>query len=143
MQTKKNGFTIVELLAVIVVLAIIITVASSSVISVVNNSRKKMASEVRNNLKESALTYSMDHLHLEKCDPIFSEEMVNNNITNLNASSNATCIQKVTVEEVKNAGVFEDKRGFCDNSDVVIIYRYNSGEYSEYKAYVSDDACNN
>ena len=143
MQTKKNGFTIVELLAVIVVLAIIITIASSSIISVVNNSRKKMASEVRNNLKEAALTYSMDHLHLEKCSIPFSEEMANNNITNLNKSNNANCIKRITVEDIKKEGVFEDNRGFCDNTDIVIVYRSNSGEYSEYKAYVSDDACNN
>ena len=143
MQKKKNGFTIIELLAVVVVLAIIITIASSSIISVVNNSRKKMASEVRNNLKETALTYSLDNINLEKCSTTFSEEMAKNNVANLNQTTNAKRIKKLTVKDLKNAGLFEDKRGFCKDTDVVVIYRYSTASYSEYRAYVSDDACNN
>ena len=38
---KKNGFTLVELLAVIVVLAIIMIIAIPSVLDVMNTARKK------------------------------------------------------------------------------------------------------
>ena len=39
-MNKKNGFTLVELLAVIVILAVILVIAVPSIISTINESRK-------------------------------------------------------------------------------------------------------
>lgn len=142
MKKKNSGFTLVELLAVIVILATIITIASSSVIAIMNKARKNMAREVRNNLAETALTYATENSYLEKCSVEFSKEVYeNNNIANLN--NNTSCFKRVTVVELKNEGLFEDARGFCNNDDIVIVYRYNDGVNSEYKTYVSENACNN
>ncbi len=141
MEEKKNGFTIVELLAVLVVLAIIITIASMAIFSAVNQSRKKMASEVRKNLQEVALMYVMENFRLEKCSVQFSEEIYENqDISDIDG--NANCLRQVTVKELKDSGLFEEKRDFCNDTDVAIVYRYNNGQNSEYKSYVSDNACN-
>lgn len=142
MKRKNSGFTLVELLAVIVVLAIIITVASSGIIAIMNKSRKNMAREVISNLEEVAISYALDNYHLETCSVEFSKEIyVDKNINHLN--DNANCFKRVTVEEVINEGLFEDARGFCEKSDIVIVYRYNDGANSEYKAYISENVCNN
>lgn len=142
MNKKNSGFTLVELLAVVVILAVVITIASSAVFSIMNKSKKNMASEVRSNLAESALTYALENIHLSLCSPEFSKEVyVNRNIANLN--SNTSCTKKVTVGELVDDGVFEDKKGFCNREDEVIIYRYNDGVNSEYKTFVSENICNN
>ena len=41
MKSNKNGFTLVELLAVIVILALIMIIAIPSVMTVVNNARRQ------------------------------------------------------------------------------------------------------
>lgn len=141
MKKKNSGFTLVELLAVIVILSIIITIASSGVIAIMNKSRKNMAREVRSNLEEVATSYALEKYHLEKCSVEFSKEIyVDKNINHLNENDN--CFKRVTVEEVMNEGLFEDSRGFCEKSDIVIVYRYNDGVNSEYKTYISENACN-
>lgn len=142
MKQNNRGFTLVELLAVITVLAIIIGIATGSVVSVLNRSRKNMSREVRSNLSEAALTYAMDHAYLEKCSVEFSKEIYEDkNITNLN--NNTACFQRLTVEELVNAGVFENNRNSCNPEDIVIVYRYNDGVNSDYKTYISEEACTN
>lgn len=141
MKKKNSGFTLVEILAVIVVLAIIVTLASNSVVSIMNKSRKSMAQEVRNNLKEVALIYSQEKNHLTMCELDFNPKNLRD--------KDKGCYVEINVETLKNAGLFEDDRGFCDEKeDYVIVYRYsyrndNDEILSEYKAYVSEDACNN
>lgn len=142
MKKKNSGFTLVELLAVIVLLAIVITIASSSVIGILNKSKKNMSEEVRNNLKEAALAYALETIRLEPCGVTFSKEIFEEqNINNLN--SNTNCFKRITVDEVKKSGLFEDERGFCNQDDVIIVYRYSDGVNTEYKAYTSNDICKN
>lgn len=138
---KKNGFTLAELLAVLVVLAIIILVASSSVAGIVANVKKKAQGEIRNNLKEAGLNYVIGNIYLEKCSVGFSNELKNNNTSNVN--SNGACLRKVSVKTLKDNGIFEDEKKYCKDTDEVIVYRYNDGTNSEYRAYVSDTSCTN
>lgn len=139
---RNSGFTLVELLGVMVVLAVVITVASGTVFSIMNKSRKKMASEVRSNLGEVAITYVLENSHLNTCSVSFSKEVYENkNISNL--SANASCTKKITVKTLIDEGLFEDGRGACNKNDEVIVYRYNDGVNSEYKAFVSETICNN
>lgn len=150
LKKKNKGFTLVELLAVIVILAIVISLATGGVIAILNKSREKLAEEVRQNFKEAALSYALDNsypnkekYYLEKCSLSFSEELLKGNISNLNNSENASCILKVSKKNLTDLGLFEDARGFCLDTDVVVIYRYDDGVNSEYKAYVSDTICKN
>ena len=111
MLKKKNGFTIVELLAVIVILAIVITIAATSVFGTINNSHKKMTTEVRNNLKEASLTYVMEKFHLEKCSTAFSKEVFENqNITNAGNTTNSKCVKKVTIKLLFLSGAWHHTR---------------------------------
>ncbi|MCX4365894.1 MAG: type II secretion system protein [Bacilli bacterium] len=58
---KKNGFTLVELLAVIVVLAIIMIIAIPSVLDTMNNARRKsFVLEAQKVFKSTQEQYTMD-----------------------------------------------------------------------------------
>lgn len=139
---KNNGFTLIELMAVIAILAIVITIAASSIGAIMNNARKKTAEEMQANLKEVAITYAIEEFYLQKCSVSFSNAVYKDgNISVL--ASNANCAKKITVNELKNAGLFEDERSYCKSDDFVVVYRYYDGTNSEYKAYVSDSVCAN
>lgn len=136
-MNKKNnkGFTLAELLAVIVILTIIIALASSSIMSIMNKSREGLAEEVRNNLKEAALSYSLDKVRLKKCATSFNPQSL--------SSSDSGCYTKVTVDILLKDGSFEDSHGFCNKDEEIIVYRYNDGTNSDYRAYLNDNACTN
>ena len=138
MQNKK-GFTIVELLAVIVVLAIIIVIAQTAITAILNQGHKNTQEDMQNSLKEAAITYVVGQFYLEKCSVAFSNEVNNNH----NISNASKCNKIISVGTLKNAGTFEDKRGYCKDTDQVLVYKYNDGVNSEYRAFVSDSACTN
>ena len=141
MIQKKNGFTLVELLAVIVVLAIIITIGITSVTAIMKRMKKNVSNEMRNNLKEAGITYVLDqNFHLEKCSSDFSKQMMQNNISNLN--SNISCVKSLDVATLKAENFFEDNKGYCKSTEKVIVYRYTDDVgNSEYRAYVDSRAC--
>ena len=136
----KKGFTIVELLAVIVIMAIVVLIGGSSVLGILNRTRNDTAKEMRENLKEVALSYAFENVHIKTCSKEFSKEMfVDNNIANLNKPENESCIARIKVETLKKEGMFEDNQNHCADEDIVVIYRYvDDFGNSEYKAYTSD-----
>ena len=145
MKKKNSGFTLVELLAVVVILAVVITLASRSVFRIIRNTKEQTAFEMRESLKEAALTYSFTHAHLTKCSVSFSNELYENkNTSHINDAANASCLTKIRVDTLKEAGLFEDNHEYCNNSDTVVVYRYtDTYGNSEYKTYASDSACTN
>ena len=104
-------------------------------------SRKEMSQDVRQSLGETAISYVVDQMILPKCSIELSNSLYQNHTTS-QIKENETCIKKVTVKELKENGLFQDSKGFCKDEDSVIVYRYNDGENSEYKVYVSDEICN-
>lgn len=58
---KKNGFSLVELLAVVVILAIIISIAGYSVFRVRDNSLEKLLNTKIDNLIDSAKLYGQEN----------------------------------------------------------------------------------
>ncbi len=139
---RKAGFTLVELLAVIVILSVITLVAGNRVVEMTAKQKVKAQEEMRNNLKEAALEYVMGNIYLEKCSETFSKEIdVNKNLTNVNAASNQKCVRTLKVLTLKNSGSFEDKRGYCNDNDEVIVYHYSVGATQEYRAFVKDTVC--
>ena len=58
---KKNGFTLIELIAVIVVLGILLTFASISAISIMNKSKKDMGNFTLEQVEDAAKTYALDN----------------------------------------------------------------------------------
>ena len=52
---RKNGFTLVELLAVIGILGILVTIAATSVVSILSNQKETLAKETEKNSVRSGL----------------------------------------------------------------------------------------
>ena len=139
---RKNGFTLVELLAVIVVLAILITVATPNIMGLLNKEKDKTSDIVVNNLKDAAVSYakeqiSLKKLHLSSCT--FEINAVNTATANLNKGGK--CVTSYSVDVLKKNGTFEDKAGTCKTNGTVYIYKYNNNNYDEIKAYVPDNVC--
>ena len=59
---KKNGFTLVELLAVIVILALLLTIAVPSVIQISNRIKKNMYCSKIEDLESAAKLYGNDNI---------------------------------------------------------------------------------
>lgn len=120
-----------ELMAVIVVIAIVISVAAASINGASKSARQKTSEEMRGNLKDAAIMYVLDskEIHLKKCDDNFSET---------DSSTWGNCAESIDVGKIISEGLFEDTKGYCSGSSVV-VYRDESG----YNAYVSDAACTN
>ena len=141
MIQKKNGFTLVELLAVIVILTVIVLVGGVSTLGIINKARKSSAEEMRTNLKDVAITYVIDNsIKLPKCTEEISKSVDEGRDYVLGAQTNGGCAVKIEVETLKNEGIFEDAKDICKDS-VVVVYRYNREGYSEYRAYIADNAC--
>jgi prepilin-type N-terminal cleavage/methylation domain-containing protein len=139
-MSKKNGFTLVELLAVIGILAIIITVSTTMVFTLMRKSKEKIAEEMYSSVVDAALTYSLSNLKLQKCSIEFSKEVFEDEDIS-GFSSDSTCAKIVTIKTLKDEGFFIDDKDYCDEDSEVLVYRYNDGENSEYKAYVSSNVC--
>lgn len=125
-----------ELMAVIVVLAVVILIATSSVNALIKRARRGTSEEMRNMLKESALTYSIGNkkTRLEKCNASDISKIESGSYT-------GNCAIKIFVLELTQDGIFEDKKGYCKD-DFVVVYR-SDRENSEYRAFVKEDACTN
>lgn len=141
MTHKNKGFTLIELMAVIAILAIIVTIASVSVTNVMKSAKEKASEDMRNSLKDIAITSVLGEIHLSKCSESFSKEIESGNITNLAANKN--CTKEIKVSELKNSNLFEDEKGYCSDNETIIVYRYNVSGNTEYRAYISNNACTN
>lgn len=70
---KQNGFTLVELLAVIVILGILLTFVSVNVIKNIKSSKEDVGEFTLSQIEDAAKTYALDHdCSGNKCE--FSEE---------------------------------------------------------------------
>ena len=125
-----------ELMAVIVILAVIILIATGSVNAIMKKAREDTSEEMRNNLKEAAVTFflSSNQKRLQLCN---DSEI--NAILSGNPTISDTCAKKITISNLKYDGIFEDNKGYCGNSDSVIVYRNADG----YEAYVANTVCTN
>ncbi len=136
---SNRAFTLVELLGVIAVLAVVMLIAGTNVFGISGKSKEKMAEENRANFKEAALTHVIGKITLAKCSVEVSSGLKNGNASFID--DNNKCMKKITAKELRDIGVFEDNKKSCADSDYVVVYRYNDGANSEYKAYISKDFC--
>lgn len=77
---KENGFTLVELLAVIVILGVLLTFATVNVIGVMNSSREKVGNFTKEQIEDAAKTFAVDYT---SCDGITDICKVIDNTNNL------------------------------------------------------------
>ena len=135
---RKNGFTLVELLAVIVLLGILITVAVPAVLRSLEGAVEETDKKAREYAMDAALTYGISKLKLPSCANGFVP-------TNESSTSNAGCLKKVTVKFLKDNAYFTDNAENCKENAEILIYNYylDNGvdKVNEYRVWAPDDIC--
>lgn len=131
---EKNGFTLVELLAVIAILGILISAASISVVGILRRNKEKLQREMEKNLVSAAISYfEEEKTILRKCPSAFTPEHP--------TIENQNCYKMVSVQELITSGFFTDDSNYCNKDASIIVYRAQEGSYSELKAYVKEGTC--
>lgn len=135
---KKNGFTLVELLAVIAVLAILILVAAPNVIRMIGKQQDKLTEQALNDLKDAAVSYASANVFLKACADGFEP-------TSVDSTSVSGCTVKISVEELVTKQYFRDDSNHCKHDGYVLVYRYinkkNGNDVDEFRAYADESSC--
>lgn len=121
---NKNGFTLVELLAVIVVLAIIITIAVPSAISISNKIKAKMEETKRQMIVDAAKLYGQEN----PSSVVNSIDNCSNSKITVGTLVNDGYIKK---DDVKNGNVVNPKDNSSMNNLKICIYKKNNRVYSK------------
>ena len=123
---NKNGFTLVELLAVIVVLAIIITIAVPSAISISNKIKAKMEDTKRQMIVDAAKLYGQEN----PSSVVNSIDNCSNSKITVGTLVNDGYIKK---DDVKNGeeAVVNPKDNSSMNNLKICIYKKNNRVYSK------------
>lgn len=102
---KKNGFTLVELLAVIVILALLITIAVPNIIGISNKIKKNMFCEKVSSIESAAKLYAQD---------MYSDDAVS-------GSNEVILASDVTIKDLIDDGYLKKDDDKCDFNTVYCI----------------------
>ena len=135
---QKNGFTLTELMAVIIVLGLLIGIASFGVVNAINRSKGQAASKMRDELLDSAVAYGLENIFLKKCSLGFDPKEPTKN------GNDNGCFKGITAKLIiEDEAIYRDDAKHCNRDEKIIIYNYQGDGISEYRAYASEDICNN
>lgn len=137
---KKNGFTLVELLAVIIILTLVITIAFVSVTRIREESLKKVVETKVEQIEQAAILYGQENPNVIKTSCTDHEKTVVE-ATNYTPSFCVTVTAGVLIDnnffessyldEVNGkTDLINDVTGKSMREDTVIIYRRNNRIYS-------------
>ena len=137
---KKNGFTLVELLAVIIILTLVITIAFVSVTRVREESLKRVVETKVEQIEQAAILYGQENPNVIKTSCTNHEKTVVE-ATNYTPSFCITVTAGVLIDnnffessyldEVNGkTDLINDVTGKSMREDTVIIYRRNNRIYS-------------
>lgn len=115
---KRNGFTLVELLAVIILLAIILLLVVPSVLKSYDNSKKNLYNIMVNNICDSASNY-LDEYHAGTITPEESLCVVSSTTTTCNIDFNELVRKKYLGQNIKNPLTQKDIT--LSNVDIVAV----------------------
>ena len=142
---NKKGFTLTELLGVIVVLAVIIGIAMMASTTIMNKSKNKLYREMEDNLKDVAVTYILTEYSLtdRTSNNIKNAKCVKDSGNNINC--NGQCSETVTVDTLKNEGLFEDNKNYCKGTITVNVTcnEVDGKIVEDYEAIVEEGTCGN
>ena len=130
---NKNGFTLIEILAVIAILCILVTIATFSVMKTKENSMKKLLNIKIGELEASGILYgqenqeelnlkcTIDNEKYEFCTKKTVKELIDSDYyksNEVNSSGQKDLLNNVTNESMLN--------------DIVMIYKKNNRVYAKY-----------
>lgn len=130
---KKNGFTLIEILAVIVILSIVASLVTINVMKIRNNSFEDLLETKIQNLESAAIVYgqenpgkltdecTVDEYKSDSCTVVTVKELIDGkyfNSTETNESGQKDLINNVTNKSMKD--------------DKIQIYRKNNSIYAKY-----------
>ncbi len=145
---KNNGFTLVELIAVIVILGLLITFAVPSVLSVAEKMKSDMFCTKIDNIEDAANLYGDDKFNdLKSINEanITVEDLENANATQLNKYIADEYVLKVTlIELIRNNKLTPDNdeapyivdprdENISLDDSAVLIFKRNNRIYSRYQ----------
>lgn len=138
MKRQKNGFTLIEVLAVLVVLGILIAIAVPNVIKIIGKQQDTVTEHALKDLKDAAVSYASANVFLKACADGFEPSSINS--TSVNG-----CTVKLSVEELVKKQYFRDDSNHCNHSAYVLVYRYinkkNGNDIDEFRAYADESIC--
>lgn len=135
---RENGFTLIEILAVIIVLAILIVITVPNVMKTIMGQEEKLTSQTIKNLGDAALSYAEENIFLSKCESTFEP-------TDIDSKSKKDCTIKISVATIIESGYFDDPKNNCKRDKSVLVYRYinneDGNEIDEYRYFIEPDTC--
>lgn len=120
-------------MAVIVILAILMTVGGFSVFHVIDESKKKLLEEQVKVLSDTAITF-VQKSYFDVCPSTFNPKNPTTSLKN-------KCYREVSVKQLVEAEMFENKNDLCKLDQRIVIYRYNAGGYSELRSFIPEGTC--
>lgn len=133
---KKNGFTLIEMIAVISIMAVLLAFSGIAVFGVIDTSQDELLEDQIAALSDTAITYVTSiKKKLSTCSNTFDPASPTTN------ASDASCYIAVKVSTIINNGYFKNHNSLCNPDKDVIVYRKNYGGYTEIKGYVPDNTC--
>ena len=133
---KKNGFTLVEVIAVVVILGILVTFASPYVIKYIDSSKESTKQQSLQDTEDAAISYGLTQFIPESC-------AVSSKVTKPSDIPSG-CDYSVTVQELIDKQLLKDTAKVLDRNAKVYIYKLRTTNEIktsyEVKAYVSESA---
>ena len=133
---KKNGFTLVEVIAVVVILGILVTFASPYVIKYIDSSKESTKQQSLQDTEDAAISYGLTQFIPESC-------AVSSKVTKPSDIPSG-CDYSVTIQELIDKQLLKDTAKVLDRNAKVYIYKLRTTNEIktsyEVKAYVSESA---
>lgn len=132
---KKNGFTLVEVIAVVVILGILVTFASPYVIKYIDSSKESTKQQSLKDTEDAAISYGLTQFIPESC-------AVSSKVTKPSDIPSG-CDYSVTVQQLIDKQLLKDNSKVLNRNAKVYIYKLRTTNEIktsyEVKAYVSED----
>ena len=144
---KKDGFTLVELLAVIVILAILLLVTTPVVIKHIRDAQSTSNDVIIKNLEDAGVNYALEHVFMSN-DCAVDYNVDDSHILTLpNNCKQDINTFKVSVAKLIDGQYFKDDAKKVKTDGDVIIYKYkyvnNEGKtFYDVKAFASEKIFN-
>ena len=135
---KKNGFTMVELIAVIVIMTLILLIVFPSINSTIKNSEEKKKQETLNNIYMAAENYLLanyDNYNIDNIGDttyIYITDLINNNymsIDTLNPNNDSSFSSKDVVKITRqDNGTFSYELDYIKTLIEILLEQYDSSK---------------